>query len=134
MLSFKQFILLLEDRIDFLKTQFQGKLDTSHDPLAVHKDSNAIIDHFATHADPSHNKMYTNWILIQYQKADPQIWHHKHEWVGDNYQGFDIEKSKARSAAYKPIVDNIRDTTDHKIYNKIGTRSFWNRVVVPHIT
>lgn len=70
MLSFKQFLLLLEDRIDFLKNQFQGKLNTDHDTLAQHRNSNDIIDHFATHADPSHNKMYTNWILNQYQRGN----------------------------------------------------------------
>ena len=75
----------------------------------------------------------TGEVSFTKQKSDPQIWHHKHEWVGDDYTGFDVEKSKARSAAYKPILNNIRDTTDSKIYKRIGTKSFWDREIVPHI-
>ena len=66
MLSFKQFLLLVEDRIDFLKNQFKDKIDTSHDPLGEHKSSDDIIDHFSTKSDPSHNKIYTNCLCVHF--------------------------------------------------------------------
>lgn len=59
--------ILLEDRIDFLKQQFKDKLDTSHDDLAKHKESDKIIDHFAKRGDPSAGKAYTQWLLNQYR-------------------------------------------------------------------
>ena len=61
--------MLLEDRIQFLKDRNQS-IDTSHDPLAIHKDSNDIIDHFAQNADPTNNKSHTQWILGQYKKGN----------------------------------------------------------------
>lgn len=57
---------LLEDRIDFLKDKNQ-EIDTSHDALAQHRASGDIIDHLATHADPTKKKTYTQWILGQYK-------------------------------------------------------------------
>lgn len=70
MLSFKQFLFLLENRIDFLKQQYSGKLNTEHDPYGEHKDSSDIIDHFANNADPTSNKSHTQWILKQYQRGN----------------------------------------------------------------
>ena len=66
------------------------------------------------------------------QKADPQIYHHKHEWVGSDYKGFDVEKSKQRSATYNPIIDKIKETTP-KIRSRMGTQSVWKNEVLPHI-
>jgi len=57
---------LLEGRIDFLKDKNQ-EIDTSHDALAQHRASGDIIDHLATHADPTKKKTYTQWILGQYK-------------------------------------------------------------------
>jgi hypothetical protein len=56
---------------------------------------------------------------------DPQIYHHKWQFVGDDYQGFDTAASRARSEAWMnlPGVDKSR----------IGTKSFWDREVVPRI-
>jgi hypothetical protein len=69
MLSFRDYLLLLEDRIDFLKNQYKDRLNTNHDALAQHHDSDAVIDHFSQHADPSGTKQHTDWILKQYQKG-----------------------------------------------------------------
>jgi hypothetical protein len=66
------------------------------------------------------------------QKADPQIYHHKHEWVGPDYKGFDVEKSKARSAHYNPIIDKLKETNP-KIRSRMGTQSVWKQEVLPHI-
>lgn len=54
-------------------------------------------------------------------KKDPQIWHHKWMWVADNYEGFNVEKSKERSKQWEPHV-----TKEEK--SKIGTLSFWNKI------
>jgi len=66
------------------------------------------------------------------QKSDPQIYHHKHEWVGPDYKGFDVEKSKRRSATYNPIIDKIKETNP-KIRSRMGTKSVWTSEVLPHI-
>jgi len=66
----ESFDLLTEDRIDFLKQQFKDKLSTDHDQLGKHKDSDKIIDHFATKADPSTNKAHTQWLVGQYSKGN----------------------------------------------------------------
>jgi len=65
MLSFKQFIILeqelLENRIETLKTKvFTDGFDTSHDPLAQHKNTSEIIDFFAKNADPTKRKYILN--------------------------------------------------------------------------
>lgn len=66
------------------------------------------------------------------QKNDPQIYHHKHEWVDDNYTGFDVQKSKERSAYYNPIIDKIKETNP-KIRSRMGTLSVWKKEVLPHL-
>lgn len=58
---------MMENRIDFVKKS-NPELDTAHDPHGVHKEAGAIVDHFATHADPSKNKAHTGWITNQYKK------------------------------------------------------------------
>ena len=69
-IRFSKFIsedLLIENRIEFLKTQ-HSTLDTSHDTLAKYKDAGDIIDHFAKKADPTPTKAHTQWIVNQYKK------------------------------------------------------------------
>ena len=60
-------------------------------------------------------------ITVTRQKRDPQIWHHKWMWVKDDYQGFDVEASKARSKLWETHVDKNEKC-------KIGTRSFWDSI------
>lgn len=60
--------LLTEGRIDFLKKQYDGKLTTEHDPGAQFTNTDDIVDHFAS-ADPTKKKVYTQWILNQYQRS-----------------------------------------------------------------
>ena len=67
--SLYESILLLEDRIDFLKSK-NPVIDTSHDKLAIFSNPHEIIDHFATVGDPTSNKIYTPWILNQYKKKN----------------------------------------------------------------
>jgi hypothetical protein len=62
-LTESEIALLVESRVEFLKNQLSGKLSTEHDMQAEHHDSGAIIDHFAEKADPTKNKMYTQYIV-----------------------------------------------------------------------
>jgi len=38
---------------------------------------------------------------ISKERNETQIYHHKWQWVDDNYKGFDVEKSKERSQSYR---------------------------------
>lgn len=60
--------MLMEDRIDYLKDTI-GNLSTSHDPDAIHRDTHSIVDHFANNADPSRNKVHTQYLLNLYKKG-----------------------------------------------------------------
>ena len=50
-----------------------------------------------------------------------QIWHHKWMWVGDDYAGFDVEESKARSKLWEPHVSKEEKS-------KIGFKDFWDSI------
>lgn len=110
MLRFKQFILefyqLLEDRIDFLKQNFEGKLNTDHDPYGVHKTTNDIVDHFSTQADPTKNKVHTQWILKQYQRG--KIRQEDHPRIKQTLSDFEQHKNKLTNKdinSYKSLGD-----------------------------
>jgi hypothetical protein len=49
------------------------------------------------------------------------IWHHKWMWVNPDYNGFDYEASKARSALWKPHVSK-------KELSKIGNKVYWESI------
>ena len=68
-------------------------------------------------------------LSITKQKSDPQIYHHKWEMVPDNYPGFDVSQSKKRSEAWRSVVG-----VDKEISSRIGTKSFWDKNVVPKIS
>ncbi len=92
MLSFKNY--LLENRLDFLK-QNTKTLSTDHDSLAQHKSAPEIIDHFATHADPTSKKTNTSWIVNQYKKG--AIRQEDHPRIKSALEGFEKYKSKLPS-------------------------------------
>jgi len=56
---------------------------------------------------------------------DPFIYHHKWLFVADDYDGFDVEESKARSRAWMALTDIDR--------TRIGKRSYWQSKVVPRL-
>jgi hypothetical protein len=62
------------------------------------------------------------------QSRDPKIWHHKWQWVGHDYKGFDVEESKRRSVAWKSVVG-----VNKEISSRIGSKSYWEQNVVPKI-
>lgn len=67
-------------------------------------------------------------LTITKQKKDPQIYHHKWEMVGDDYSGFDVEESKERSRRWREVVAG-----DKAVLSRIGTKSYWEREVVPKL-
>lgn len=54
------------------------------------------------------------------------IYHHKWQWVADDYKGFDVQKSKERSLKWSSLegVDKSR----------IGQRKHWDDNVIPRLT
>jgi len=56
---------------------------------------------------------------------DPYIYHHKWLFVADDYDGFDVEESKARSRAWMTLA-NIDRT-------RIGKKSYWQEKVTPKL-
>lgn len=54
-----------------------------------------------------------------------QIYHHKWMFVAENYAGFDVEESRARSEAWKRL-DPDR--------SRIGWKAYWEAKVVPLFT
>ena len=74
-----------------------------------------------------------HWIVparseARFQTAlpDPFIYHHKWLMVPDDYKGFDVEASKARSRLWLalPGVDKSR----------IGRKSYWEQAVLPRLS
>lgn len=72
-------------------------------------------------------------VSITKQKKDPQIYHHKWQWVSDNSNRFDVEASKRRSEAWKPITDKIKSEEDPSVMKKIGTKSYWDKMVLSRL-
>ena len=56
------------------------------------------------------------------QAKDPKVWHHKHQWVGPDYKGFDVEVSKARSKDWKDKMGVNREMS-----SRIGQKSVWHK-------
>ena len=57
----------------------------------------------------------------EYGIDNPPIWHHKWMWVADDYAGFDVEESKARSRLWGPHV-----TKEER--RRIGRCQFWDSI------
>lgn len=53
------------------------------------------------------------------------IYHHKWQWVGDDYDGFDVEKEKERSLKWSSLPDVDK--------SRIGQRKFWDTNVIPRL-
>lgn len=57
---------------------------------------------------------------------DPYIYHHKWLFVADDYNGFDVEESKARSRTWIALSDVDR--------TRIGRKSYWDTEVFPRLS
>ena len=57
--------------------------------------------------------------------TDPYIYHHKWLFVSDEYRGFDVAESKARSLQWISLRNVDR--------SRIGRKSYWEQMVVPRL-
>ena len=84
---------------------------------------------FDTADEPTVGDLYTikkdGSTLFRRQAADPWIYHHKWLFVTDDYQGFDVEVSNARSRQWLAL--------DEIDFRRIGRMSFWEKEVVPKL-
>jgi hypothetical protein len=64
-------------------------------------------------------------IKVMKQKADPQIYHHKWNFVSNDYTGFNIRQSIERSISWKKVIGTNKD-----ISSRIGTQSFWKKLAL----
>lgn len=84
--------MLLEDRIDFLKEK-NPTIDMSHETnMSRQIPASALIDHLASHADPTKNKQHTQWILGQYKKKNIRV--EDAPRIKDTLSNFEKYKSK----------------------------------------
>lgn len=58
--------------------------------------------------------------------TDPYIYHHKWLFVDDDYRGFNVDESKARSLHWISLGDVDR--------SRIGRASYWNEHVIPRLS
>lgn len=58
------------------------------------------------------------------QKKDPQIYHHKWNFVKNDYSGFNVAESVKRSIAWKSVIGKNK-----QLSSKIGTSSFWEKTL-----
>lgn len=65
---------------------------------------------------------------VKKQKDSGWIYHHKWQWVDDDYKGFDVERSKERSKEWTDIANEKGIPK-----SKIGQRKFWDAEVEPHL-
>lgn len=113
-LTEEQLQFIVENRIEHLKKS-NPELSTAHDPHGEHKDAGAIIDHFATHADPSPKKTNTQWIVGQYKKG-----HIRQEDAGRVHSALsNFERYKGKLAnkdlnSYKKVSDVEDATAPHE--------------------
>jgi len=65
-----------------------------------------------------------------------QIYHQKETMVGDDYTGFDVNKSKTRTERYQAALKKLADengvSTKHYT-TRMGYKDFWDKEIVPHI-
>lgn len=67
MKTFKEYIALLEAKIDDYKAQ-ESSISTEHDPDATIKEPSDIVDHFHAH-NPTGDVNHTKWMVGQYKKG-----------------------------------------------------------------
>ena len=109
--------LLLEDRIDHIRDTFSDKLtkkasqETRNDTI-----TNNIFDRFLE-ADPTTNKIYTQWIIRQYLTNNMRLQDLSH--ITDHLQFFDDNKNKLQTQhrgihEFKTLEDFVGTMNDYQ--------------------
>jgi len=131
MIKYKQFLLILteavsDNRIKQTKNKFKS-ISTSHDPDAIHTNSDDIVQHFADNADPSDKKEHLQWIMNQYKKGnvkqedDQDI--HK---TLTNFRTYQKKLGEKDLNRYKHVDDVKKALEPH-----VGTDASY-KAIVPH--
>lgn len=112
--------LLLEDRLDYLKTQLKDRISFDHDPGAKIKTSDELVDHIASKVDPTTAKVHTQWVANQYRKG--ALAQEDFPRVKKALKGFELTK---KNLEVKDInkFDNLSDLEDHVAVQKNRTVS-----------
>ena len=64
------------------------------------------------------------------------LYHQKWQMVGDDYEGFDVGKSKKRTELYQDAIRKLakkKGVHPREYLSRIGNPEFWQREVVPYI-
>jgi hypothetical protein len=81
--------------------------------------------HFDLVHEPAAGSYITIDTLGNYKhRYESKLWHHKWMFVGDDYTGFDVNESMARSAWWTSLPDVNR--------SKIGNPTYWDELMSKH--
>ena len=87
---------------------------------------------FDVAAEPSVGNSYLvrkdGSVSISKKKENTKIYHHKWQFVAQDYDGFNVSESIARSILWKEIVGK-----DRSVSSRIGYSKYWNLEIVPKI-
>ena len=115
----------MEDRLDRI-LQDNPLLDTSHDPSAIHHSAKDIIDHFAQNADPSRNKIHTQYLVGLYKRkairqADVSL---INSTLGnfDRYKQFLPETHRQLTPRNYPSIQHIADAIQPYLGKAVSVR------------
>ncbi len=94
------------------------KVDMKNQCVSFIESKDFDIVHEPTVGDAHKININGEYKLIK-EKKNPQIYHHKHTFVSDDYKGFDIEESKLRSLEWEMKMNEKIDK------RKIGYKNYW---------
>lgn len=81
--------------------------------------------------------VYNNGEIKQTRAStnNPLIYHHKWQFVADDYKGFDVEESKRRSELWMnhPKILELKAAPGENFNSRIGRRQYWSEKVCPYI-
>lgn len=90
--------------------------DTAHEPI--------VGDMIVCTPDVTSATWYKKRVILS-SEYDPLIYHHKWLMVKDDYSGFNVEVSKARSVLWTSLTDVDK--------SRIGRRSYWRQFVLTRL-
>jgi len=126
-----QYESLLPEAIQKAKAALRSTFKYTIVKYAMYDDTVSFIqsEDFNRSPEPIVGDLYTikidGSVSFRRKAADPWIYHHKWLFVADDYKGFDVEASKARSRQWLDL--------DHVDFRRIGKKSYWEKHIVPRL-
>lgn len=125
--------ILPQDYQDYLKTLNENVTNFDFQIIKYNAKKNQYSFIQSPDFDTSNEPIVGNIVVIDgeknlrfiKQKKDPQIYHHKWNFVADDYPGFSVTDSVQRSIDWKSKVGNNKE-----ISSRIGTKSFWDNLLI----